>query len=191
MCQQIIFAPQADLTGGRFALSLQSCRLWLRLQEKSRMQSSFWPMGLILLAAASGFEIQPPVESSGRRVILAGDAPEPGCVAQLNDSSCRPDQFPQHRPDPAIEEQSAPKDPGSGYFPRSRELALESVDCQFGTGICYCTNSMAAAKARAAGARAIEVHGFADRVFIKGAKNGRGVELVISRERSCPVIASR
>jgi hypothetical protein len=156
------------------------------------MQSLFWPMGLILLTAVSGFDTQSPtVEPSGRPVILAGNATEPGCVAQLNDSSCRPDKFPQHNPDPAIQAPQAPRDRSPDYFPKKHELALKSVDCQFGTGSCYCTNRMAMGKAKALGARLIKIHGYADRVIIKGVKYGRSVELVISRERTCPVIAAR
>jgi hypothetical protein len=157
-----------------------------------RMQSFFWPMALIPLTALSGFDIQsPPVERSGRPVIVAGNAPEPGCVAQLNDSSCRPDSFPLHKPDPAIQEPLAPRVRSPDYFPKKHELVRKSVDCQLGTGGCYCTNPMAAGKAKALGARMIKIHGYADRVIVKGVKIGRRVELVISRERTCPVIAVR
>jgi hypothetical protein len=188
------FFPQGvGLFDGRpFCDMLTSPPLLAAVAGEIRMQSLFWPMGLILLTAVSGFDTKsPPVEPSGRPAILAGNAPEPGCVAQLNDSSCRPDSFPLHKPDPAIQEPQAQKNSVPDYFPKKHELALKSVDCQYGAGSCYCTNRMAMGRAKALGARRIKIHGYADRVFIKGVKDGRRVELVISRERSCPVIAAR
>jgi hypothetical protein len=112
-------------------------------------------------------------------------------VAHLNDSTRRPDKFPQHNPDPAIREPPAPMHPSAAHFPQTHKLTKKCIGCRFGAGKCFCTNSMAADKAKSAGMGSIRIHGFSDLFTVKGVKNDRTAELVLFRKRVCPLIAAR
>jgi hypothetical protein len=154
------------------------------------MKAVFSLISLFLFAAVGALQASS-AEAPGHLVIMAGNAPEPGCVAQLNDSSCRPDKFPVHNPDPAIKEPTPPKDKTKTSIQPEFKLRKVSVDCRFGSKNCFCTNRMAGQSARRLGLRNILIHGFTDRVLVSGAMRGSPMELVISRERTCPVIGRK
>lgn len=152
------------------------------------MKLLYLPIIVILLASTSTMAAQlPPGETSPP----PDAAPNPGCVAQLNDSSCRPDKFPQHNPDPAIQEPTVPKHHDKIIMPPGSKSGHISIDCRYGSSKCFCTNKMASLKARRLGLRYIHTHGYSDRVLISGTRRGNAIELMISREQGCPVISGR
>jgi hypothetical protein len=161
---------------------------YMRIQMKFILTA----FGLILIVSLGSARAgAPQAEVISGPLLIAGNAPEPGCVAQLNDSSCRPGKFPLHNPDPAIPGEPANKKEGKTAQPPEIKSGLKSQDCQFGLQKCYCTNRMAVSKAGRLGIREIRSFGYPLHVLINGKKRGRNVELIISRESSCPVISNK
>lgn len=149
------------------------------------MKLVYLPIIVILLASISTMAAQLP---PGVTNSPPDAAPNPGCVAKLLDSSCRPDNFPQHNPDPAIQEPTVPRDHNKIIRPRGSKFGHISIDCRYGSLKCFCTNKMAGFKARRLGLRYIHTYGYTDRVLVSGARRGNAVALVISREQGCPII---
>lgn len=153
------------------------------------MTVKFGILGIVLLLSGSaGISGGLSAEFGDGLVVVAENVPTPGCRAQLNDSSCRPDKFPLHNPDPSI-----PAPPIQPVKPKNRakpanQIGGKSFDCLFGTPKCFCTNDMAADKAGNYGVIPKRVFGYADRVLINGTKGVHQVEMTFTREVSCPVI---
>ncbi len=104
---------------------------------------------------------------------------------------CRSTPFPQHRPDPAIKD--TPAQPQKDRFALSQgvRIDLRTNECAMRAALCHCTNAMIAAKAKSLGARVSAAYAFPGAALIKADLGGVPYEIVISRERGCPVIRQR
>lgn len=127
-------------------------------------------------------------DKSDPPIILVDDTPKPGCRAQLDGSSCRPDKFPPHTPDPEIPVLPSEREKPKPLANPDHQIDGQSLDCKFGVGKCFCTNDMAAAKALKFAVRDISVFGYSDRVLVKATRDGRQFEAMLTRERTCPVL---
>jgi hypothetical protein len=114
----------------------------------------------------------------------------PNCDTETG-PACRSTPFPLHQPDPAIKE--APAQPQQDRFALSKgvRIDLSSAACRMKASLCHCTNAMISAKARSLGARVSAAYAFPGAALIKGDLGGVPFEIVISRERGCPVIRQR
>ena len=104
-------------------------------------------------------------------------------------SNCRSEPFPLHRPDPAIKEPPAAPPKDRFALEKGVRFELDSPECQ--SALCHCTNRMIAQKAAQLGAKVLAAYAFPGAALIRGELNGQPFEVVISRERGCPVIEQR
>jgi hypothetical protein len=105
--------------------------------------------------------------------------------------ACRSTPFPQHNPDPAIKDTPARTQKDRFALSQGVRIDLKSGTCLMKAALCHCTNAMIAAKAKSLGARVSAVYAFSGAALVRGDLGGVPFEIVISRERGCPVIRQR